>query len=221
MATAKKLGLNVFVPRPHAHWTPRYLVSRLRQELWIRSHPEDPWLTRTAVAFLSEFIRPGDTIVEFGSGRSTMWFARKVGALGRVVSVEGNAEWQKEVARRLDAAGQRHATVEHAPQAPEEYVASAARRVEGRSADVILVDGFARDACAMWALTAVKPGGIIVVDNIQHLLPHESRCPRAIPEDGAPRTPLWAEFQTNTAGWRRYWTTDGVNDTAIFFAPGG
>lgn len=219
MASASKLGLSLFVPRPHAHWTPRYLWCRARQELWIRSHPEDPWLTRTAVAFLAEFVRPGDTVVEFGSGRSTMWFARKVGAQGRVVSVEGSQDWQIEISKRLDSAGLRHAEVEFAPHNPDEYVASAARRVQNRTAEVILVDGFARDACASWALSAVKAGGVIVVDNVQHYLPHASQCPLAIPVDGTPRTPLWSEFQHRTAAWRKFWTTDGVNDTAIFFAP--
>lgn len=218
MATAKNLGLNVFIPTPHAHWTPRYLVSRIRQEWWSRSHPDDPWLTRTAVAFLNEYLRPGDTVVEFGSGRSTMWFSRHVGAMGKVISVEASQEWQQEVVRRLHAAGMGQADVQYAPDTPEQYVRSAAQRLIGK-ADAILIDGSVRDACAVWAVTAVKPGGIIVLDNAQHYLPHESRCPRAIPEHGNPKTPLWAEFASATANWRRYWTTDGVNDTAVFFAP--
>lgn len=218
MATARKLGLNVFIPTPHAHWSPRYLYCRVRQELWSRSHPEDPWLTRTAVAFLSEYIRPGDTLVEFGSGRSTMWFARRVGAMGKVISVEASQEWQQEVARRLRAAGMGQADVQYAENTPEKYVQSAAQRLNGK-ADAILIDGAVRDACAVWGVSAVKPGGIIVLDNAQHYLPHASRCPKAIPADGAAKTPLWAEYAKATSAWRKFWTTDGVNDTAVFFAP--
>lgn len=220
MTTAKKLGLNVFVPKPHAHWTPSYLVNRVRQEWWFRSHPEDPWLTRTAVAFLHEYLRSGDTVVEFGSGRSTLWFARHVGTQGKVISVEASAEWQQEVSRRLVAAGLTHASVEHAVPQPVEYVQSASRRLNGK-ADVILIDGAVRDACAVWALTVVKPGGVIVIDNVQRHLPHASRCPLAIPAEGAPETAVWTEFHLHTASWRRFWTTDGVNDTAFFFAPVG
>jgi predicted O-methyltransferase YrrM len=171
------------------------------------------------VSFLSEYVRPGDTVVEFGSGRSTMWFARAVGTQGKVISVEESQEWQEEVSRRLVAAGLPQADVQPSANDAVNYVQSAAMRLQGK-ADTILIDGAVRDACAVWALTAVKPGGIIVIDNIQHYLPHASRCPLAIPVGGEPRTALWAQFGEAVKTWRRYWTTDGVNDTVIFFAPG-
>ena len=206
-------------PLPKAHWTPRYVVSRIRQGIWEKRNPELPWLTKTAVGFLSEYLRAGDSVVEFGSGRSTLWFRSRIGETGRIVSVEHNAEWHAEVQRRISARGLANVTLILAENQPEKYVAAAAAKVEPQSADFILIDGVHRDACGEWALGAIKPGGIIGVDNVQRYLPHDSRCPHALPPGAPAAGPKWAAFWSSVAGWRRYWTTDGVNDTAFFFCP--
>jgi len=38
-----------------------------------KTHPDAPWLTAHAIAFLVDWLRPEDTGVEWGSGRSTLW----------------------------------------------------------------------------------------------------------------------------------------------------
>ncbi|MFO1490867.1 MAG: hypothetical protein U1F87_08170 [Kiritimatiellia bacterium] len=53
-------------------------------------HPEPPWLTRAANERLLALTGPRDTVLEFGAGRSTLFFARRC---ARVESVEHNAEW--------------------------------------------------------------------------------------------------------------------------------
>lgn len=209
------------IPRPRAHWTPRYVINRIRQGWWERRNPTLPWLTRDAVAFLEEYLRPGDTVVEFGAGRSTMWFSRKVGSLGRIFSVEHNPAWHGEVQRRIAAAGTNNVKLALASNTAESVVGSAAAMVANRSADLVLVDSVQRDSCALWALEAVRLGGCIAIDNVQRYLPHETHCPHAIPANGQPATVLWATFWARTEKWRRYWTTDGINDTAFFFCPAG
>ena len=51
-----------------------------------------PWLTEEAIIFLEEFIEenPSAKILEFGSGASTIWFAKKNVEL---FSVEHNPDW--------------------------------------------------------------------------------------------------------------------------------
>ena len=188
---------------------------------WQQSHPLDPWLTRDAVAFLRDWLRPGDLMVEFGSGRSTIWFARQVTPQGHIISVEHHAAWHREVTMRLDAAGLRNVSYFLSPEEPGPYVgaADAALRSRGGLADVILVDGRMRDHCAVWALDHVKPGGLIVVDNVQRYLPHASQSPTALPPHAAPASALWKEFAERTRNWRTYWTSDDVEDTAFYFAP--
>jgi hypothetical protein len=44
-------------------------------------HPDVPWLTRQAVEILEDWLKPGYVGLEWGSGRSTLWFARRVSHL--------------------------------------------------------------------------------------------------------------------------------------------
>jgi hypothetical protein len=57
-------------------------------------NPENPWLTKQAVHFLSQTLRADDVGIEFGSGRSTIWFARR---LRHLISVENNPLWYAKV----------------------------------------------------------------------------------------------------------------------------
>lgn len=60
------------------HWTPKYIVSRLREKIDHKLHPANPWLPRDAVRLLAQLLRPDDVAPEFGSGRSTFWITRRV-----------------------------------------------------------------------------------------------------------------------------------------------
>ncbi|MCK5642361.1 MAG: hypothetical protein KAJ19_16255 [Gammaproteobacteria bacterium] len=60
---------------------PRCLYALLRRQIWIRMHPDVPWLTRQAVEILEDWLKPGYVGLEWGSGRSTLWFARRVSHL--------------------------------------------------------------------------------------------------------------------------------------------
>ena len=67
-----------------SHRTPRYVYHRTRQLCYERAHPDEPWLTPAAIGLLATLLRPADTGAEFGSGRSTLWFAARVAALTSV-----------------------------------------------------------------------------------------------------------------------------------------
>jgi putative heme iron utilization protein len=48
-------------------------------------HPNWPWLTKEAILLLERLLRPDDIGLEFGSGRSTIWFAERV---EKLISIE-------------------------------------------------------------------------------------------------------------------------------------
>ena len=214
-------GTTMWIPRPQKHWTLSYMRDRFRQIMWQRAHPRDPWLTRDAVEFLRQWLRPGDLAVEFGSGRSTIWFARCIQPNGHIISVEDHEGWHRDVSERLKALGLANYTYRLSIEEPGPYVGAAQEELAKRGglADFILVDGSARDLCAVWGLEHIKPGGVIAVDNVQRYLPHKSNAPTAIPADGKPASEVWGQFFAAVSGWRQYWTSDGVEDTAFFFAP--
>lgn len=90
--------------RAFRHWTPRYARDRLADMAYQRTHPDAPWLTAHAVSILSTWLKPTDVGFEWGSGRSTVWFAQRV---HRLCSVEHDASWARQVPEMLVAAGVR------------------------------------------------------------------------------------------------------------------
>ncbi len=96
-----------------------------------------------------------------------------------------------------------------------EYVGGA-RESSAASLDFALVDGEYRDQCAEAMLTAVKPGGLLVVDNANWFLASPgTRSPYQLRQ----RTTLWERVEASLASWRRIWTTNGVTDTAFYVRP--
>ena len=113
-----------------------------------------PWLTRGAVEFLMEYI-PGKTVLEFGMGISTLWFAQRA---EQIVSIEHNEDWYDKT--RIATKGFLNCTLIYAP-LPYHNVCNQFTE----KFDFILVDGRGRVKCFKKALKVLKPGGVIMLDN--------------------------------------------------------
>jgi len=204
----------------YAHWSVRYAWDKSRVLLHRWTHPGTPWLTRQAVAHLASWLQPAYTGLEWGSGRSTPWLARRTGTL---VSVEHDPTWFDRVQQTLARNDLENVRLCFLP-SPADYVgiADGFSQGAGRSGlDFVLVDGVneLRDRCASAACPKIRTGGLLIVDDVQRFLPSPSRSPEAIPRDGEPLTPLWRDLQEKLLGWRLTWTSDGVKDTALWEKP--
>ena len=198
------------------HWTPRYIVNRLRLMAYERRHPDAPWLTQEMVALLESWLRPEDHALEWGAGRSTLWLARRV---GRLTSVEHNPSYHLRLKACLQAEGLRNVEL-HFCEQEAEYVAVAAQ-LPPENLDLVLVDGLARDLCALAALSRLKAGGILVLDNSNWYLPSESHSPNSRRRQEGPASDAWELFASRVKGWRCLWTSNGVADTALWVKPPG
>lgn len=207
---------------PQRHRTPRFVYNRTRQMLYERAHPDDPWLTPAAIRLLRTLLRPDDRGLEFGSGRSTLWFARRVAAL---TSVEHDERWHASVSATLKASGLGNVDYVLAPgDQPMErgWDSAYARRAlafPDASLDFALVDGHYRDYSAKFTLPKIRPGGMLIIDNVNWYLPCRSKAPNSRTTALGPKTPAWAEVADELARWRTIWTSSGVWDTAIFIRP--
>ena len=115
-----------------------------------------PWLTYGATRYLAKHVADRD-VFEFGAGMSTLWFAKRCRS---VTSVEHNANWHHMISRRLAA----HTNVDiQLIEDTARYVASIEQT--GQNYDLIVVDGIARENCIRAALTRLRPGGFLIVDN--------------------------------------------------------
>jgi predicted O-methyltransferase YrrM len=211
-ASSRLLGRRV------SHLTPRYIVDRLAAVAYERRHPDAPWLTSEAVRLLGTLLRRQDSGVEWGSGRSTCWLASRSSYL---ISVESSAEWYERVRRVLDRRGldnvdYRYVEVAREPSAASplvDYVESALAGLAPASLDYALIDGLYRDECARRAVQYIKPGGLLILDNADRYIPYPTRSPDRLKT--AP-TARWKAFLDDVAHWRLIWTTNGVNDTAVW-----
>ena len=210
------------LPARFSHWTPRYVVDRLSLWLWQKRHPDCPWLTVPAIELLESLLRSTDEGVEWGSGRSTLWFARRVKHL---CSVEHNAQWFARVSSLLAASGlqnvsycYRSVTDETHQEQQEPYV-SVVEQFAPNSLDFALVDGVFRSACTLAVLPRLRPGGLLIVDNCERYLPSNSRVPRARSLSDGPLDENWARVAELVRDWRCVWTGNVVMDTAIWFKP--
>jgi predicted O-methyltransferase YrrM len=205
------------------HRTPRYVYNRVRQLRYERAHPEAPWLTPAATGLLETLLHPSDRGAEFGSGRSTLWFAGRVAAL---TSVEHDAGWHRAVAKDLQARCVGNVDYLLAPEdqpmerGGESSYARTALAFPDESLDFALIDGHYREYTAQFILPKIKPGGLLVIDNVNWYLPCKSKAPNSRTPALGPATPVWEQVWEELARWRMIWTSSGVWDTAIFIKPG-
>ncbi|MEO1206165.1 MAG: class I SAM-dependent methyltransferase [Pseudomonadota bacterium] len=197
--------------RRTAHITPRYVFDRLRVIWHERRHPEDPWLPKQAVDLLDQLLRPTDVVVEFGAGRSTLWLAKRVVHL---TSIESNQDWAKRTSDKLEALARPGSQSVVFAETVEDTVAPIMGMPDA-SVDVVLVDGAHRDHCAHAALAKLKPGGVLVIDNVNRYLPHAtSRSPATQREAAA--SELWDRVANDIAAWRHIYVSNGVTDTGFW-----
>jgi hypothetical protein len=130
-----------------------------------------PWYTYPAIEFLNQLDFSTTSVFEYGSGMSTLFWAARA---RRVVSVEDDEHWFRTVAARAPSNVQLllETDLSRFPQVilqTDEHF------------DIIIVDGPARGRtrlkCCHAALQALKPGGLIVLDN-SDWLPESSRALR-------------------------------------------
>lgn len=121
-----------------------------------------PWISYSAISVIKKLIDvKSSSVLEFGSGMSTLWFSRQV---RRVVSVEHDKEYFDIVGQALKSGHAGAADVDYrlAPKL-DEYATRGL--LENGQFDLILVDGPWRAECLENSMHLVKPGGAIYLDN--------------------------------------------------------
>ena len=198
-----------------SHINFRYIINRAKVFWYEFRNPNDPWLTHDAIKILNSLLRPTDNGVEFGSGRSTIWFASRISFL---TSIESDDGWYDLVSRKIGSlALDSKLDYRFCPNLEDYYMQ--ANNFEDGSIDFCLIDGEVRDKCAIAIIKKIRSGGILVVDNINWYLPNDDTLSPDSLSDGLVAPGHWEEFLQATLGWRYIWTTNGVTDTAIWFKP--
>lgn len=195
--------------------------NRLREWIFQKWNPHAPWLTPAAVRLLEKLLNSEDRGLEFGSGRSTTWLAARCASL---VSVEDNPAWYEQVRGQLTARSLSHIDYRFVPGDDKNELAdkyrALAEDLPDSGFDFILVDSeHHRDVLVNLVLPKLKPGGFLVVDNVNWFLPSDSHSPNSRRQNDNAANELWEQFAKTVQYWRRTWTSSGVTDTAFFYKP--
>ena len=196
-----------------SYWSSKYFYNKLKVFLYEKKYPNHPWLTKEANLILSTLLKPNDIGLEFGSGRSTIWFAKKIKHL---TSVEHNEQWYDKISKMIKDNNLNN--VDLFLFQNEDYI-KIADKFKDNSLDFVLVDGILRGKCANAVIKKVKVGGILVVDDAHRYFPFPSIVPYSLFKKQEKTSSEWNKFIKQTKNWRYIWTTDGIKDTIILFKP--
>jgi hypothetical protein len=161
-----------------------YLTKRVGYRLYELTHPKEPWIAQGAVRYLDQNLNKNWVGIEWGSGRSTIWFARRLNTL---LSIEHNEKWYRLVSSTLSANAEcRLIPLNHLEREPTkpiydplpDYVAVVN---ELDQINFAVVDGHYRQACIRATLPKLSAGGLLVVDNTDWLPIEKWGVPREWP----------------------------------------
>lgn len=183
--------------------SPSWLVARAAAVRFRKRYQRCPIVATSCVSFLDGWLRDSDSVLEYGSGASTDYFA---GRCSRVISVENDPVWFDRVGSWI---GQKPNVERHlfdgAPEpdatggAVESQYVDFLDTLSDESFDLVLDDGWARRKVCERSLRLVKPCGLLIFDD------HPADQVR--------------EFVPALSAWRAITWNDGVQSTAGFFKP--
>ena len=119
-----------------------------------------PWLVKEAVFDILEFIktRPVCQMLEFGSGRSTLFFSKYV---GKLISVDHDPIYYNQVTKQINLKNIKNVTLNILPR-PYNSICDT---FEDHFFDLILVDGRDRVECIKSCEKKLKRNGMLILDN--------------------------------------------------------
>ena len=135
----------------------------------------------------------------------------------RLVSVESDEGWFKFVTKGIENQNLSHKIDYNLIQNKKNYPLIL-DKIEDNSLDFCLIDGVERDICALKCLPKIKKGGLIIVDNVNWFIRYNMTIsPDSRRTENGCSSIVWEDFFNVVKLWRYIWTTNGVNDTCIWF----
>ena len=207
----------------------RYILYRIARpllkvyyKLFKSKYQHAPWTSQASIKTFEKILTKNMIGFEYGSGNSTIFFAK---LLKHLTSVEHNQEWFAIVKDKLQKLNfvpvdYRFIPMSKAVKVNYEYTFykdfnlsdkdfqvrkeyheyfSFVKEYPDNHFDFILVDGRARVECCLNAIPKLKPNGIFVLDN----------------SDRARYKPVFKVLKN----WKSITTTTGLFDTTIWFKP--
>ena len=133
-----------------------HFLSSLQSRAISKDGQAIPWYTYPAIEFLASKDLTDCTILEFGAGQSTLWWAKHS---RNVISFESNPTWYEHVNALAPANVQIHLV--------SDDLMDMEPHIKGQLFDLIIVDGLDRFEASKKARNFMKPDGGLILDNAE------------------------------------------------------
>ena len=145
------------IPISQLLYLPLNILFLARAKIF-KHYPQLPWIPFNVINRMEQILSREWVMLEFGSGMSTLWYARRVKFL---YSIEHDACWYRKISREIE---KNHLTnVKYELRGLDDY--SQLDDLADKSLDFIVVDGAQRSACLTASLHKLKEGGYLYLDN--------------------------------------------------------
>ncbi len=121
-----------------------------------------PWLTYSFIDLITERLSKEFNVFEFGSGNSTLFFARKA---KDVTSVEHDIEWYNKLKSKIPDNSKLILSISDRS---EDYIAGL--KQSDKKFDLIIIDGIHRVDCCLSASNYLTDKGVIILDDSEREL---------------------------------------------------
>jgi hypothetical protein len=125
-----------------------------------RDGSELPWLNFSVISFLEKRLSKELTLFEFGSGYSTLFYAR---AVNKVTSIEYDENWYEIIRKKLPDNAK---LIRRKKDIDGDYCRSICDQSD-ELYDVVVVDGRDRVNCIKQSITKLSDRGVILLDDSQ------------------------------------------------------
>lgn len=146
-------------------WLRRTYSSIAYHRIYRKRHPENPYYVPAVVKFLSELLENKQArVFEWGSGISTVWYARNAKSL---IAIEHNEEWYRKVTGWLKTNKLDNVELKYIPPIDGSFqnYSQTILKYDDEFFDVVAVDGRNRVDCVKQAINKVKIGGLLILDD--------------------------------------------------------
>lgn len=201
-------------------WTPRYAKNRISLYIYEQFNKDKPWIAPTAIQWLDKHLSKNMVGVEFGSGRSTIWYANRLKSL---ISIEDHEDWFTRVEDDLKKVAATN--ISYLFKSSTKDASGSIAYVElmdslgDSSVDIIVVDGKHRDTLALKAIDKLASGGYLLLDDAERYIPLKTHAPYNYLKKQSEQLPTWKEFSNITKQWKQLQFSSGVSDTVILIKP--
>lgn len=158
----RAIGTAFITPLIFSHRTGHFFSS-LKEESISSNREPIPWYTYPCIEFLQNKSFVNKSVLEFGSGQSTLYWAKRA---NNVIAFEANKEWYDRIKNNMPSNVDLYKVTN---ETKEKCLNQITSKLENYDLfDAIVIDGLFRESLIPISINRLKTGGIIIFDNAQN-----------------------------------------------------